>query len=52
VSGDVVGVLDEVDEARRVVTAVADNLADAGVDVITYWDDVSTGTTGVPQAHL
>ena len=33
--------LDEVDEARRVVTAVADNLADAGVNVITYWDDIS-----------
>jgi len=33
--------LDEVDEARRVVTAVADNLRADGVDVETYWDDVS-----------
>lgn len=33
--------LDEVDEARKVVTAVGDNLREAGVDVVTYWDDVS-----------
>jgi N-acetylmuramoyl-L-alanine amidase len=34
--------LDEVDEARRVTTQVGNNLDDAGVEVITYWDDVST----------
>ena len=34
--------LDEVDEARRVTTQVGDNLREAGVDVVTYWDDVST----------
>ena len=34
--------LDEVDEARRVTTQVGNNLDDAGVDVVTYWDDVST----------
>jgi N-acetylmuramoyl-L-alanine amidase len=36
------GVLDEVDEARRVVEAVADKLAARGVDVVTFHDDVST----------
>jgi N-acetylmuramoyl-L-alanine amidase len=34
--------VDEVDEARRVVTRTADYLKSAGADVITYWDDVST----------
>lgn len=33
--------LDEVDEARRVVDAVADNLRALGEEVITYHDDVS-----------
>jgi N-acetylmuramoyl-L-alanine amidase len=33
--------LDEVDEARRVTAQVGDNLRQAGVDVVTYWDDVS-----------
>src|SRR5262245_34014589 len=33
--------LDEVDEARRVVTQAA-VLRNLGVDVTTYWDDVST----------
>jgi N-acetylmuramoyl-L-alanine amidase len=33
--------LDEVDEARRVTTQVGTNLEEAGVDVVTYWDDVS-----------
>jgi len=36
------GVLDEVDEARRVVEAVADKLAARGVDVVTFHDDEST----------
>jgi N-acetylmuramoyl-L-alanine amidase len=36
------GVLDEVNEARRVVEAVADKLAARGVDVLTFHDDVST----------
>jgi N-acetylmuramoyl-L-alanine amidase len=36
------GVLDEVDEARRVVEAVADKLAARGVDVVTFHDDTST----------
>jgi N-acetylmuramoyl-L-alanine amidase len=36
------GVLDEVDEARRVVEAVADKLAARGVDVFTFHDDTST----------
>jgi N-acetylmuramoyl-L-alanine amidase len=36
------GVLDEVDEARRVVEAVADKLAARGVDVMTFHDDTST----------
>jgi N-acetylmuramoyl-L-alanine amidase len=36
------GILDEVDEARRVVEAVADKLAARGVDVMTFHDDVST----------
>ena len=35
------GVLDEVDEARRVVEHVADELMSRGVDVVTYHDDVS-----------
>jgi N-acetylmuramoyl-L-alanine amidase len=34
--------IDEVDEARRVVTRTADYLKSAGADVITYWDDIST----------
>jgi N-acetylmuramoyl-L-alanine amidase len=36
------GVLDEVDEARRVVEDVADKLASRGVDVVTFHDDSST----------
>lgn len=35
-------ILDEVDEARRVVDRVAEILAGEGFDVITYHDDVST----------
>jgi len=34
--------LDEVDEARKVTTAVGLALEEAGVDVATYWDDIST----------
>jgi N-acetylmuramoyl-L-alanine amidase len=34
--------LDEVDEARRITTRLGQELADRGVDVRTYWDDVST----------
>ena len=36
------GVLDEVDEARKVVEQVADELRARNVDVTTYHDDVST----------
>ena len=36
------GILDEVDEARRVVEQVAAELRNRGVDVTTYHDDVST----------
>ena len=36
------GILDEVDEARLVVEALADDLRERGVDVATYHDDVST----------
>lgn len=36
------GILDEVDEARRVVEHVADELRTRDVDVTTYHDDVST----------
>ena len=36
------GILDEVDEARRVVERVADMLRDRDVDVTSYHDDVST----------
>ena len=36
------GILDEVDEARLVVEALADNLRERGVEVATYHDDVST----------
>lgn len=36
------GVLDEVDEARRVVEHVADELRARNVAVVTYHDDVST----------
>jgi N-acetylmuramoyl-L-alanine amidase len=36
------GVLDEVDEARKVVETVADFLREAGVEVATFHDDVST----------
>jgi N-acetylmuramoyl-L-alanine amidase len=35
------GILDEVDEARRVVEQVAQNLRQVGVDVITFHDDTS-----------
>ena len=34
--------LDEVDEARRVVARLETELKDRGVDVTIYWDDVST----------
>lgn len=36
------GILDEVDEARKVVERVAEELRHRGVDVTTYHDDVST----------
>ena len=36
------GILDEVDEARRVVKRLGTELQDRGVDVTIYWDDVST----------
>ena len=36
------GILDEVDEARRVVDSVAEMLEGRGVDVVVYHDDVST----------
>jgi N-acetylmuramoyl-L-alanine amidase len=36
------GILDEVDEARRVVEAVAERLHARGVEVATFHDDVST----------
>ena len=36
------GYLDEVNEARRVVEAIADNLEAIGVDVVTFHDDTST----------
>src|SRR6516165_4019107 len=36
------GILDEVDEARRVTDAVAVELSERGVDVVTFHDDVST----------
>jgi N-acetylmuramoyl-L-alanine amidase len=36
------GILDEVDEARRVVEELADMLRDRGVSVVTFHDDVST----------
>ena len=36
------GILDEVDEARRVVEQVAEELRGRGVEVTTYHDDVST----------
>jgi len=36
------GILDEVDEARKVVPAVADNLRKLGYDVLTFNDDIST----------
>jgi N-acetylmuramoyl-L-alanine amidase len=35
------GILDEVDEARRVVEEVANELRHSGIDVVTYHDDVS-----------
>jgi N-acetylmuramoyl-L-alanine amidase len=35
------GVLDEVNEARRVVEHIADELIDLGVEVITFHDDIS-----------
>ena len=35
------GYIDEVDEARKVVETVADNLRESGVEVTTYHDDVS-----------
>jgi N-acetylmuramoyl-L-alanine amidase len=36
------GIIDEVDEARRVVEAVAERLRSLNVEVVTYHDDVST----------
>ena len=36
------GLIDEVDEARKVVEATARRFKDLGVDVTTYHDDVST----------
>jgi N-acetylmuramoyl-L-alanine amidase len=36
------GILDEVDEARKIVEAVAKNLRGFGHDVVTFHDDVST----------
>src|SRR4029077_6279462 len=36
------GILDEVDEARRVVSRLVTELEDRGVAVKSYWDDVST----------
>lgn len=36
------GYIDEVDEARKVVTTVAADLRAKGAEVTTYWDDVST----------
>lgn len=36
------GVLDEVDEARKVVEQLANNMRHMGVDVVTFHDDVST----------
>ena len=36
------GILDEVDEARKVVPAVAENLRMFGHDVVTFNDDIST----------
>ena len=36
------GILDEVDEARLVVEALADDLRERDIDVVTYHDDVST----------
>ena len=36
------GILDEVDEARKVVDAVGEALRKRGVDVVTYHDNVST----------
>src|SRR3974390_3877046 len=39
------GLIDEVDEARKVVDQVAIELAELGVDVVTYHDDVSDDQT-------
>src|SRR5260370_18458473 len=36
------GIVDEVDEARKIVTRTADFLRAAGVETIVYFDDVST----------
>src|SRR6516162_10637895 len=36
------GLIDEVDEARRVVDTIAKYLKDLGVEVVVYHDDVST----------
>jgi N-acetylmuramoyl-L-alanine amidase len=36
------GILDEVDEARRVVSRVAALLEDGGIECKAYWDDIST----------
>ena len=36
------GVLDEVDEARKVVEHVADELGSMGLDVVVFHDDTST----------
>ena len=37
------GILDEVDEARRITEYLAEELRMRGVDVVTYHDDISTG---------
>src|SRR6516165_11530919 len=36
------GIIDEVDEARKVVEAVAERFRGLNVDTVTYHDDVST----------
>jgi N-acetylmuramoyl-L-alanine amidase len=49
------GIIDEVDEARKVVDALAQALADRGVDVVTFHDDTSkdqsTNLETIVDAH-
>jgi N-acetylmuramoyl-L-alanine amidase len=49
------GILDEVDEARKVVDALAEALAARGVDVVTFHDDTSkdqsTNLSTITAAH-